>query len=278
MRSDEEIERLLEEWLTDEARPMPHDVLENALEAVPRTSQENRRRPGPVWLRSRPMGLLATAAVLILLVVAGRLTVDLVGSLAPAQSASAGVPQTWDPAADFGLASTRNPSRDQYGNPAVWSYLRTPGAEHDPASYFLLPDFADPLPTFGGEAWYDSDYLNLLIGRRTADDILYLHPWSDGPIRKDAILGWMSPISGEITVAGTVARAQHTCPVDAGDIIFSVDRGATSLKQLILGFAQNAKFSLTTSVAVGESLHFIVDPDADANCDLVELRLRISHG
>ena len=278
MRSDDEIERLLEDWLDNEARPMPHDVLESSLEAVSRTRQESLRRVGPVWLRSRPMGLLAAATVLILVVLAGGLTADLVGSLGPSESASAGTPQNWDPSADFDLASPRqNPGPDQYGNPAVWSFLRTPGAEHDPSTYFLLPDFADPLPTFGGETWYDSDYLNLLIGRRAAEDAIYMHPWSDGAIRKDAILGWTSPIAGRVTVEGTVARTQHSCPVDAGDIIFSVERGVASLQRTVLGFAQNAEFSLTTSVTVGESLYFIVDADADANCDLTELRFTISH-
>jgi hypothetical protein len=278
MRSDDEIERLLEDWLGDEARPIPHDVLESALEAVSRTRQEGPRRIGPVWLRSRPMGLLAAAAVLILVVLAGGLTVDLVGSLGPSESASAGTPQTWDPSADFGLVSPRqNPGPDRYGNPAVWSFLRTPGAEHDPSTYFLLPDFADPPPTFAGETWYDSDYVNLLIGRRAGDDAINMHPWSDGAIRKDAILGWTSPIAGQVTVEGTVARAQHSCPVDAGDIIFSIERGTVSLEQTVLGFAQNAKFSLTTSVSIGESLYFIVDADADASCDLTELRLTISH-
>jgi len=278
MRSDDEIERRLEDWLDHEARPMPHDVLESALEAVSRTSQEGARRVGPVWLRSRPMGLLAAVAVLILIVVAGGLTANLVGSIGPSESASAGIPQTWDPAADVGLASPRqNPGPDQYGNPAVWSYLRTPGAEHDPSTYFLLPDFADPLPTFGGETWYDSDYVNLLIGRRAAEDAIYMHPWSDGAIRKDAILGWTSPIAGRVIVEGIVARTQHSCPADVGDIIFSVERGIASLERIELGFAQNAEFSLTTSVTVGESLYFIVDPDADANCDLTELRVTISH-
>jgi len=278
MRSDDEMERLLQDWLDDEARPMPHDVLESALEAVGRTSQENRRRAGPAWLGSRPASLLAVAAVLILVVLAGGLTANLVGSFGPIESASARIPQTWDPAADFDLASPRgNPGPDQHDNPAVWSYLRTPGAEHDPATYVLLPDFADPLPTFGGTAWYEANYLNLLIGKRATSDALYMHPWSDGAITRDAILGWTSPITGQVTVEGTVARAQHSCPVDAGDIIFSVERGMESLQRTVLGFAQNAQFSLTTSVTIGESLYFIVDADADASCDLTELRVTISH-
>jgi hypothetical protein len=277
MRSDDEIGRLLEDWLDHEARPMPHDVLESSLEAVSRTGQENLRRGGPAWLRSRPMGVLAAAAVLILVVLAGGLTANLVGSIGPSESASAGIPQTWDPAADFDLASPRqNPGPDQYGNPAVWSYLRTPGAEHDPSTYFLLPDFADPLATIGGETWYDSDYVNLLIGMRAGEDAIYMHPWSDGAIRKDAILGWTSPIAGRVMVQGTVARTQHSCPADAGDIIFSIERGMVSLQQTGLGFAQNETFSLTTPVTIGESLYFIVDADADANCDLTELRVTIS--
>ena len=279
MRSDEEIGHLLEDWLTDHARPMPHDVLEIALETVARTSQQNRRRLGPGWLRSRPMGLLATATVVILVVLASKLTVDVMGSLGPTESASGAISQTWDPAVDFDVAFPhRNPGADRYGNTGVWSFLRSPEAEHNPASYFLLTDFADPLPTFGGEAWYDSEYLNLLIGKRTADDTIYLHPWSNGAIRKDAIVGWTSPISGQITINGTVARTQHSCPVHAGNVVFSVDRGAVSLEEILVGFAQQARFSLTTSVVVGESVYFIVDADVDASCDLTELRLTIRHG
>lgn len=278
MRSDEEVERLLEDWLTNEAQPMPQDVLENALESVARTPQTRARSLDWRWLRG-PVGATAAAAVLILVVVAGRLTVNVIGSMNPSESPSADVAQTWDPAADFDIAPSRqNPGPDHYGNPSVWSFLRTPGAEHNPASYFLLPDFRDPLPTFGGKAWYDNDYLNLLIGERAAEGALYMHPWTDGTVRKDAILGWKSPISGEVTIEGTVARAQHSCPAEAGDIVFSVDRGAVSLEQIILGFAQNADFSLSTSVAVGESLYFIVDAGSDANCDGTELRVTISHG
>jgi len=278
MRSDNEVERLLEDWLTGEARPMPQEVLENALESVARTRQTHARSLDWRWLRG-PVGATAAAAVLILVVVAGGLTFNVIGSMYSGESPSAGMSQTWDPAADFDIATPhQNPGPDQYGNSAVWSFLRTPGAEHDPASYFLLPDFADPLLTFGGEAWYDTDYLNLLIGERAAaGEALYLHPWTDGTVRKDAILGWKSPISGEVTIEGTVARAQHSCPAEAGDIIFSVDRGALSLDQIVLGFARNADFSLTTSMAAGESLYFIVDADSDANCDGTELRVTISY-
>ncbi len=40
MKSDEEIERLLEDWLADEAKPMPQPVLETVLDGVSRRSQD----------------------------------------------------------------------------------------------------------------------------------------------------------------------------------------------------------------------------------------------
>ena len=224
------------------------------------------------------MVLTATAAVLVLIVVAGGLAVDRIGSLFPTESASTGARQIWDPSADLGIASKRqNPGPDSYGNLAVWSYLRSPGVEHNPASYFLLPDFANSLPEFGFEVWYDGDFGNLLVGWGANKDAIYLHPWSDGAIRKHAILGWTSPISGPITIEGVIARAQHTCPEPAGSIFFSVDRGAESLKKIVLALGQSAKLSLTTSVSVGESLYFVVDAGADASCDGTELRLKIEY-
>ena len=277
MRSEQEIERLLEDWLADEAQPMPREVLEGSLESVARTPQTRARGLDWGWLRA-PVGGLAAAAVLALVIVAGGLTFDRIGSWFPSGSASPGPTQVWDPVVDFAASAGRNPGPDQFGNPAVWTYLRTPGAEHDPASYVLLPDFADPLTTFGGAAWYDADYLNLLVGKRAAADGIYLHPWSGGSSKRNAVLAWTSPVSGQVTVEGTVARAQHSCPAVAGDIIFSVDRSDISLEQITVGFAQNAEFRVTTSMVVGESLYFIVDADADANCDGTELHLTISDG
>lgn len=89
MRSDEEIERLLDDWLETEAQPIPHEVLESILEAVPRVPQDSRRHVRPFRFGSRPLGLLTAAAVLILVVVAGGLAVERFG---PAVSGSHGPP------------------------------------------------------------------------------------------------------------------------------------------------------------------------------------------
>jgi hypothetical protein len=82
MRSDQEVERLLEDWLTDEAQPIPRDVLENALESVARTTQTRTRTLAWGWLRG-PTGAILAAAILILVIVAGGLTIDRIGSWLP---------------------------------------------------------------------------------------------------------------------------------------------------------------------------------------------------
>jgi hypothetical protein len=279
MRSDEEIERLLENWLEDEAQPMPRDVLENALESVARSSQDGRRPTGPAWLRSRPMGLLAAAAVLILLVVAGRLAVDRIGSLPPTGSASPGEPQVWDPAADWRSAPNQmNPSADSYGNAGVWSYMRSPSATHDPRGYSLLPEYH--VVDQNSQDWFEGAFVNLLVGRAKAQGIISMHPWTASAgvaDRLNAILAWRSPYAGVVTITGEISARGEACPDPADGFLFFVDHGPQTLKTVSLVIGESATLDLRATVAPGESLYFILDGKANASCDASMLRVRIAH-
>lgn len=270
MRSDELIERQLEDWLEDEARQMPQHVLENALESVARTPQTSARGGVERWLRNGPVGILAAAAVVLLLVVAGGLAVDRIGSLFPTGSASAAPRQVWDPVADFRFAPNQlNPSPDSYGNPDVWSYLRSTTAEHEPQAYILFP-------RFNGTAWEERGLANLFVSLGGPDQPITMHPWSDGTTRKNAIIGWTSPIDGQVSISGHVSRAQTSCDVSTGLIVFTVDQGSETLRTVRLRLGQGADFTATATVTQGEFLYFVVDADADARCDLTNLTLQVT--
>lgn len=265
MRSDEEVERLLEDWLTDEAQPMPQEVLENTLESVARTPQTRARTLAWGWIRG-PVGAIAAAAVLILVIVAGGLTIDRIGSLIPTQSASAGPVEVWNPVADFGRWSNRtNPSPDSYGNPEVWSYLNS-SLTHTPVVYELLP-------TLAGSTWTDQRFVNLyalLDGRG-----LELSPWKGPDSERFIILGWKSPIAGTVNVAGTFALVNDTCT--GSGITFSVDRVSESLLMTEIPTGGSDDFALSTTIQRGDSLYFIVGSGATSTCDSTNLTLEITH-
>jgi len=281
MRHDEEIERLLEDWLEDEARPMPRDVLENALESVARTAQAGTRRRGYGWLSHRPMGVLAAATLLVLVVVAGGLAVDRFGALFPSESRGAGLVQVWDPVADWrSTPNQENPSRDSYGNPRVWSYMYGISSSHDPTDYLLMPNYEGidawnqpgmaGTPNFLGEAWNEPALINVFVGLGAANAAIYLHPGAY------AVLAWTSPVAGEVTIDGVVARPQDPCSEPSGGLLFSVDRGSQTLRTIGLDNGQRSDFNLRTAVGIGDAVYFVVDADGDAVCDLTYLQLTIT--
>jgi hypothetical protein len=72
MIDDRDAERRLEEWLHEDARPMPQYVLESSIEAVARTGQKSRYRPVALrWLDGRRLAAGAIAAVLVAAVTVG---------------------------------------------------------------------------------------------------------------------------------------------------------------------------------------------------------------
>jgi hypothetical protein len=266
MRSDEDIERLLTDWLEDEAQPMPHDVLENALESVARTPQTGARSSTPGWLRG-PVGVFAAAAVLILVVVASGLTVDRIGSLFPAASASAGPALAWDPGAEFRVEpNQRNPSPDSYGNPNVWSYLSSRIA-HAPLQY-------EPLPSFANGQWIDPSIITVYRHK----DGLVMHPWEAGGSVRFAILGWTSPVAGDVRIRGFVLMVDRNCKELGSGISFFVDRESSRLLASEIASGDSDHLDVSTTVRRGESIYFIVDPGADSDCDSTLLSLEITTG
>jgi hypothetical protein len=263
MRSDEELERLLEDWLEDEAQPIPHDVLEGTLESVARTPQVGPRGGGPGWFRTGPFGMLAATAFVVLAIVAGVLVRDRIGSV-PTPSPSAGPVQIWAQPDDFHAAPGLNPGPDARGVADVWSYLAGSTA-HAPAAYELLR-------TFAGNQWTDPAFVNLAFYE---DRGLVLHPYIDGEQTRYVILGWRSPISGELTITGSADMLQRSCPQPANGIRLSIDRGSQTLATEDVPAGSTVPFSLRATVGFGDSIYFVVDPVGNSSCDSTALTVTI---
>jgi hypothetical protein len=280
MTDDRDVERKLEAWLQDEARPMPDYVLEASIESVARTGQVSAHRPVVPrgWLRDRRLVAIgAMAAVLAVAVAIGPRIVDRADPLGFSGSNPGSSPAlSWDAAGDFRRSVEHaNPSADRYGNPGVWSYMRSATDSHDPTTYMLLPDFVVDVDR---DTWYEEDLVNLLVGANRTDPVISMHPWSSGNRAENhhAILAWRSPITGTVELRGGVAHIQPTCitgPTD-GTTLF-VDLGDTSLVTLPLDPGEGEPISTRVEVAAGQSLYFVLDPGRASNCDATQLTLSI---
>jgi hypothetical protein len=161
----------------------------------------------------------------------------------------------------------QNPAGDGYGHSAVFSYLRSGGSVHDPTGYLLLRDFASD----GIDRWYDASVPGLYVGLERGASRLELRPSGGGDEAHAAILAWRSPVDASVAVTGSI-EVDAAC----GDgILFSIDKGTGVVEQRTLanGIAQ---FTDDVEVMTGETLYFVVDPDANDHCDTSWLTVDIS--
>lgn len=270
MRSDADVERTLEDWLEEEARPIPPHVLESVIAGASQRAQLGHAGPlsaGPVLQRF--LLASAAAAMLLLVVIAGPIAVERIGSLVGSLPASDAGQRHWDPFLDYvGAPNEINRSPDAYGNVGVWSFMETTGGVHDPGNYRLLPAYQ--VVDASTEQWYEPSLLNLVVGRAIPERAMLLHPFGGGDDIRGAVLAWRSPIADAVSVTGHV-------DVDAscGDgIVLGIDRNADQLDAITLP-AGGRDFTVTVEVAEGDSLYFIVEPRADSLCDSTYLRLSI---
>jgi len=262
---DRDIEQQLEDWLSEEARPIPQSVLESSLEAVSRTSQAGRR-PVLRWLTASRLGVPVIATSVVLLAVATALTIDRIGSLVSSPpagpTATPGLPLYWDATADFGRWSNeRNPAPDAYGNQGVWSYMSSTQA-HDPAYYRLLPTFARGI-------WRDS--LGEVQGYLDKSNVIL----TPGVSRRYVLLRWTSPVDARIRISGFVLLVNYPCGGVASGITFFVDHDAQQLATEPISTGSARAIVLETIVRRGESLYFVVDRDTDNLCDSTLISLEI---
>jgi hypothetical protein len=271
MRSDEEIERLLEDWLLDEAKPMPQPLLEAVLDGVSRRSQD--QAPTTIhfgWL-TRPLATVAVVAALI--VVAISIAPNVIPQLQAVWRGATGTASSetmhWDAMRQFReYPEQLNPAPDGYGHTMVFTYLRSSGPAHDPAQYVPLPDFERQ----GLQRWYDPAFDGLFVGWAPADDgLLTMHPYGGDVDGRAAIVAWRNPVDASLTLSGRV-EVDGTC----GDgIIFSIEHGTRVFETFALPKGSRTFEHEVDPFQAGEVLYFIVEPGANSQCDTTRFNVII---
>jgi hypothetical protein len=151
------------------------------------------------------------------------LLVVVLGTLMLTVTASAKAEQTWDLTHDYGAHPESNPAPDQYGDTGVWSFMY--GSADTPSSY-ALGSYISPAQTkasCGRTGFYVWDKAGALPEiaynagpmikegqdpcephAKLATETVSMAPEIPGSM--SAVVGWKSPITGTVTVSGSVAR------------------------------------------------------------------------
>jgi len=220
----------------------------------------------------------------------GTCTVTLTAATAVTATFATSCAQSWDLASDFRISPDQeNPSRDRFGNLAVWHYLDSASLARDPATYTPLSSFTTQFFAINGlEGWLDptapSDTLHVISNATGSFQFPYDQvDWPDGAIElhpsydRLVIVGWRSPITGPISVAGGVTDANASC---GNGIAWFVTHDGTDLAGGVIdnGGAQSfAGGALDLAVTAGDFVYIVLDPrDGDYACDSTRVDLTIS--
>jgi hypothetical protein len=197
------------------------------------------------------------------------------------------------------VLATNNQISFNQGAKGVWYFLQSSSFRHLPKTYEFLTDYAsackaDPVQVLidGLACWknpvLDSDGNNAPIVTVNFTYItqfpinnvgipprsVVMHPGMGGL----GIVGWKSPITGLVNVAGNFSDLDPNC---GNGVIWSVDKGSSTLTRGTIpngGPAQT--FSLSgISVSAGQVLYFVVDPNGDYHCDStgVDVTISVAH-
>jgi len=200
---------------------------------------------------------------------------------------------TWKLSKD--LLATNNQISFNQGSNGVWYFLQNSSFKHDPKTYQFLPFYSLPCdvhpsvplvinapcwqnpdpdsegntePIIGANVTYKTQFVGILgIPARS----VWMHPSMFG----FAVIGWKSPITGQVNVAGFFSDLDPNC---GNGVIRSMDKGSLTLTTGTIANGGPAQtFSLTgISVSAGQVLYFIVDPNGDYHCDSTGVDVTIS--
>jgi len=199
----------------------------------------------------------------------------------------------WNLPSDFQVwPNHENPNRDSCGNPGVWHFMGSATLDRNPSTYYLLPRFVtDSYGKVGLLMWRDmnADFpgvafnatgvdIGMTYGMTWSANAIWIHPGSS----KLVIIGWRSPISGNVKIMGSVLDGQ-TGDVDDG-INWYIDKGSIALAagSVDPGGGQNLQSGLggssLTEVAInqGEFIYLIIHPRGHHYCDPTFIELTIS--
>jgi hypothetical protein len=197
---------------------------------------------------------------------------------------------TWELPND--VLGTSNQISFNQGANGVWYFMESNTLAHDPLTYRFLPNFTAPCSygTLGvqtgvvcwadaSDAFHISNFEDPKISLNASSQTqsfqgITIPPNTlaqlPGPFQL-AIVAWQSPVDSNVKIVGTYTQLE-SC---ANGVIWSVDKGSTTLKsgELVTG---SASFNLpAVRVERGDVLYFTLDPDGNFNCDTTALKLII---
>lgn len=200
---------------------------------------------------------------------------DLAGNASRVTSFSFRIVGVWEAERDFERAPRpANPGRDRYGN-TTWFYLY--GAletAHQPDRYTVMPTFWDVSPAFDWETWTETPNWGAAnVGFNNGKIVMQPGPPYH---RQNSILAWRSPLgTGVLVQASIELQPLSTCSDPGNGIVWSFDQGNRTLLTGTLAPAARVDPELTTTVAAGDWLYFVVEDKGDTQCDTTGVQLRI---
>jgi hypothetical protein len=134
-------------------------------------------------------------------------TLGLLAALACFPGAAAGADFTWSLTSDVSTSPLANPDKDSYGG-HPWSYEEAGDAK-----------LTQPDGTINGNlaGWKDPSGTQF-VAITSARDRVVLQPSATAP----AIVAWRSPVSGTVTVSGSVVADQSGVPIVCPNASWSV--------------------------------------------------------
>jgi hypothetical protein len=194
---------------------------------------------------------------------------------------------TWKLSAN--VLATNNQISFNQGTNGVWYFLQSSSFKHLPKTYKFLSAYDEPCDVFsllidGLACWHNPNpdsqgniapivganftYATQFPSLPKGDPFgiparsVWMHPGMDG----FGIVGWKSPITGSVNVAGSFSDLDPNC---GNGIVWSVDKGSQKLATgTIANGGPPQTFSLAgVSVSAAQVLYFIVDPNGDYFCD-----------
>jgi hypothetical protein len=197
---------------------------------------------------------------------------------------------------EFYIIYPRKDHPDNYGYDELYRRLITIGFEKTPPP----PTPLTPLDRYifsndsssiqGQNQWYyqyktNSSYTNMTWdsdnnrwkGGETYSLIgnTWLHPGNDS----DAVLKWVAPKNGLITINGTaidIGTGGTACTIDDG-VAVKILQGNTEIWSQTLNIGGSAKHNLPLSISAGETIYFIVNKRNNSNCDTTHWNPIISY-
>jgi hypothetical protein len=192
------------------------------------------------------------------------------------------------------VLGTPNQISFNQGANGVWYFMESNSLAHDPLIYRFLPNFTAPCSygtlgvQTGVQCWADasdpfhvSNFEDPKVSVNASSQFSslpgetpYFPPNTlaaiPGPFQL-VVVAWRSPVDGFVNVTGTFTVLQP----GTNGVIWSVDKGSTTLKSALL-LSGSASFSLRkVQVNKDDVLYFTVDPNGDSNADNTALQVTI---